>query len=118
MRIIMGSPGYRCSHQFLNVSFNSVKLQPNFFNINVEDRSEADLVFRTHFDVYPDRNLPHVKQSLIDEGMTENEIQGMTFDFFVRNFKVGYNRLSKYKENKKIVAQYKPLVQPSLKGKA
>ena len=62
MRIIMGSAGYHCSHEFKTISFNSVKLQPEYFNLNVEERKETDFVYQTPFDVYADRNLPDIKQ--------------------------------------------------------
>lgn len=50
--------------------------------------------------------------------MEENQIANMTFDYFVSNFDVGVNKIKKYPEGKNIVAQYKPLVQPAIKGKA
>ena len=62
MRIVMGNAGYHCSHQFKNISFDSVKLQPNFISKTVQTTNEADLVYRTYFDVYADRNLPQIKQ--------------------------------------------------------
>ena len=49
--------------------------------------------------------------------MEEHEIEEMSFDWFVRNFNVGYNKINRYKENKYIIPLYKPLVQPSKKGK-